>query len=111
MTTYRTGRSWGVTVVREQPGQPDQLVGTMQRPEDAQLVANALNAYGDAVEPTAEDDFMQRHAWREDHTCAVAGCPALEGDPGWAWHEDPVSTSENPAPVPASNREAPDGQG
>lgn len=41
--SYRVGRSWGVTVVRETPGQPDQLVGTMQRAEDAQLIVDTLN--------------------------------------------------------------------
>lgn len=41
--SYRVGRSWGVTVVRQQPGRPDQLVGTMQTPEDAQLTCEALN--------------------------------------------------------------------
>lgn len=53
MSRYRVGRSWGVTVVRERPGQPDQLVGTMQTAEDAQLIVNALNlmdeAFGDAL--------------------------------------------------------------
>lgn len=54
---YRVGRSWGVTVVRERPDQPDQLVGTMQRPEDAQLIANALNMLenANAVEANRPD--------------------------------------------------------
>lgn len=41
--SYRVGRSWGVTVIRERPGQPDQLVGAMQTREDAALVCEALN--------------------------------------------------------------------
>lgn len=53
MARYRVGRSWGVTVVRERPGQPDQLVGTMQTAEDAQLIVNALNLM----------DETQRRAW------------------------------------------------
>ncbi len=41
-----------------------------------------------------EDDFWERHVWRKDSTaCSVEGCMALEGDPGWADHEDPAVIS------------------
>lgn len=84
MTTYRVGRSWGVTVVREQPGQPDQLVGTMQRLEDAQLVVNALNlmdeAFGEPLAPRpAPDDswisFDGKPVWPVWRGIAVVGIP------------------------------------
>lgn len=58
MSRYRVGRSWGVTIVEERDGQPDRLVGTMQRPEDAELVVKALNAAIAAAmddEPTGQE--------------------------------------------------------
>jgi hypothetical protein len=55
---YRTGRHWGVTIVRErlEPGNglvaiegTSQLIATAQTPGGADLIVAALNAYEKAV--------------------------------------------------------------
>lgn len=53
---YRTGRSWGVTIVRTTPAgqhraEPDRLIATAQAQEDADLIVAALNVYEGAVRP------------------------------------------------------------
>ena len=54
---YRTGRHWGVTIVREEDSPltlPDchgTLIATAQTQEDADLIVAALNAYEGAVNP------------------------------------------------------------
>ena len=60
--SYRTGRSWGVTVVRqkgENPGDDDELVGMMRTQEDADLVVTALNAWT-AVSPEELGQIKER---------------------------------------------------
>lgn len=42
---WRTGRKWGRTLVRVTPADPNgSLIGTMDKPEDAVLVVEAVNA-------------------------------------------------------------------
>ncbi len=101
---YRVGGSWGVTVVVEEGGKPDRLMGTMQSLEYAQLVVDALNGSlaAEVVRLRAEvalgrEVIWQARRWRDQFARPttstgprhVALCEAVD-----AYEADQPVTSE-----------------
>jgi hypothetical protein len=78
---HRRAEFWDVLIDRYLAMELGEFTVTLNR-------ANPATTAEPADEPKADDDFWQRHTWKPDGFCAQDGCPALEGDPGWADHED-----------------------